>query len=64
MADIENLVCNNCGESNWEKILEKEKGKHGTVREVYRCNNCDKEGRKFTDGHNGHVMLSGAFRGN
>lgn len=71
MIDVENLVCNNCGESNWEKILEQGKNGHKgkrnrnpTKKVAYVCNNCDKEGRIFEDGVDGGITLSGMFRGN
>lgn len=58
-----------CGNSEWSNPLTKEYGGHkgsrkrdDTTMELYVCNNCGAEGRKFTDGVDGGVTLSGEFR--
>lgn len=61
--------CNNCGGDEWTKFLETgQEGHKGgdrrdpTTKEVFECIRCGKEGRRFTDGVDGTVTLSGAFR--
>lgn len=63
------MDCKTCGSSEWQKVHEDSKTGHkgpanrnDTAREVYECESCGKEGRKFTDGVTGNITHSGAMR--
>ena len=62
-------MCKNCGSDEWNKIYENSysghksrDGRNETTKEVFECQNCGKEGRKFTDGVSGGTTFSGAMR--
>lgn len=60
--------CNECGSSDWNKLLEEQyperrsKDRDKTTKEVFVCNECGAEGRRFEDGHSGGIQHSGAAR--
>jgi uncharacterized Zn finger protein len=65
--DIER-TCNDCGSSEWREIVplktsypERRKERERTVRRILECENCGAEGRRFEDGHSGHIQYSGAM---
>lgn len=68
--NVENRECKNCGASDWREFEKAEKSypdnpsreRSQTVRKVFICNNCDKEGRRFEDGHDGTITFAGALR--
>lgn len=61
--------CNNCGSEDFTEAFSTEysghKGPHNrneTEKIVYECQGCGREGRKFIDGVDGGVTLSGCLR--
>lgn len=59
--------CNECGSSDWNKLLEddypeRRRERDRTVKEVYQCNNCGAEGKRFDRQQSGTVQRSGAMR--
>ena len=59
--------CNNCHTSSWSKVFtddypERRRERDRTVKEVYVCTDCGKEGRYFTHNEGGADTVSGAFR--
>lgn len=61
--------CTYCNGTEWTLAYSDEYDGHKgsddrdeTEREVYKCDNCGREGRKFTDGVDGSVTFAGALR--
>lgn len=59
--------CNNCGGSDWSRILEddypqRRRERDRTVKTVYVCDSCGAEGRHFEHQNGGTEQYSGALR--
>ena len=64
-----NENCNNCGSTEWEEYYEdryggakSRDGRNETVCTIFQCEECESEGRRFEDGVDGTVTLTGALR--
>lgn len=58
--------CNNCGATEWTKLLtddypERRRERERTVKTVYECDECGRQGRHF-DQNSGGEQYSGAMR--
>lgn len=69
MSNTIDTECNECGSDEWSPVVETEKTGHKgnqnrdpTTKEVFTCQECGAEARRFTDGVSGAVRLSGAAR--
>ena len=65
--ELDSVACSECGATDWTQILstdypERRKGRERTMKEVYRCENCGAEGRRFDQKNSGTTRLSGAMR--
>jgi uncharacterized Zn finger protein len=63
------MDCNNCGSEEFEEVLSTSYDGHkgnrnrdDTEKIVFECEGCGQEGRKFIDGVDGTVTLSGVLR--
>lgn len=63
------MECNNCHEEEFNEVYTVEySGNKGhsnrdeTTKTIYVCEGCDKHGRKYVDGVDGGVQLSGVLR--
>jgi uncharacterized protein with PIN domain len=63
------MRCNNCKSEEFVEIHSEEysghKGPHNrgkTVKTVYRCKSCGKQGKGFEDGVDGTITLTGVLR--
>jgi len=61
--------CKECGSNDWEEYYEKEYGgakggprRDETVCTIFRCEDCESEGRRFEDGVDGTVTFTGEMR--
>lgn len=65
--DVEDRDCRECGASNWNFLLDegypdRRRERDQTVREVYVCESCGAEGRRFDQQDDGTVTFSAAMR--
>lgn len=61
------LECTECGGEEWTLLNEKDyperrRERDRTVEQVYRCNECGAQGKRFDQKNDGTVQLSGAMR--
>lgn len=64
---VDDKNCRECGASNWSKVAEmdypeRRRERNRTVKEVYSCEECGTEGRRFNQQKNGTIQFSGALR--
>ena len=64
---IEDRECNECGASDWSKVLDtnypkRRNERNRTVKNVYACQECGAEGKHFEHNGGGPDTYSGAFR--
>lgn len=63
------MECNNCNSDDLNEVYVDEYGGHKggrkrdeTEKTIYMCNDCGGHGRKYVDGVDGGVQLSGVLR--
>lgn len=64
---VDDRECNNCGASNWTKVLEtdypeRRRDRDRTVKTLYACDECNEEGKHFEHQHMGTEKYTGALR--
>lgn len=61
------VECNECGGTDWSEVLttdypERRRERDRTEKQVYECESCGAEGRRFVHNAGGPDTFSGAFR--
>jgi len=64
---VDERTCNECGASNWTKVVDdaypdRRRDRDKTVKTVYACDSCDSEARHFDQRNDGTEIFSGAMR--